>query len=195
MFFGVKEMSVDNARNNKRGKKKQRYIFRFAVLAVLVGAIVYALILNFNKGKELYNAGDLAPDFKLTQINQNNEEETIHLSDLKGKGVMLNFWATYCKPCEKEMPFMEELYPKYKDDVEIVAVSLDMSELVIDKFIDKYNLTFPVVHDKTSDVMDLYNVGPIPSTYFINPEGEIEEVIAGTLTLETLEEKFKAIQP
>ena len=191
----MKEMSVEKARKNKRGKKKQRYIFRFTVLAVLVGAIVYALVMNFNKDKDIYEVGDVAPDFKLTQINESNMEETIHLSELQGKGIMLNFWATYCKPCEKEMPFMEELYPKYEDDIEIVAVSLDMSELVIHDFIDKYDLTFPVVHDKKSDLMDLYNIGPIPSTYFINPDGEIHEIVAGTLSLETLEEKFEEIKP
>lgn len=191
----MKEMSLEKARKNKQGKKQRRYIFRFTVLAILVGAIVYALVMNFNKDKDIYEVGDVAPDFKLTQINENNEEETIHLSELQGKGIMLNFWATYCKPCEKEMPFMEELYPKYEDDIEIVAVSLDMSELVIHDFIDKYDLTFPVVHDKKSDLMDLYNIGPIPSTYFINPEGEIHEIVAGTLSLETLEEKFEEIKP
>ena len=121
--------------------------------------------------------------------------EKIRLSDLEGKGVMLNFWATYCKPCEAEMPFMEKLYPEYREDVEIVAVNLDASELVIHQFIDKYDLTFPVVHDTKSEVMDLYNVGPIPSTFFINPEGEIVDKVAGALTLETLEEHFKEIQP
>lgn len=191
----MKAMSVEKARKKKQGKKKQRYIFRFTVLVVLVGAIVYALVMNFNKDKDIYEVGDMAPDFKLTQINESNVEETIHLSELQGKGIMLNFWATYCKPCEKEMPFMEELYPKYEDDIEIVAVSLDMSELVIHDFIDKYDLTFPVVHDKKSDLMDLYNIGPIPSTYFINPDGEIHEIVAGTLSLETLEEKFEEIKP
>ena len=108
---------------------------------------------------------------------------------------MLNFWATYCKPCEAEMPYMESLYPEYKDDVEIVAVNLDANELVIHQFIDKYDLTFPVVHDTTSEVMDLYKVGPIPSTYFINPEGEIVDIVMGALTLETLEGHFQEIQP
>lgn len=68
-----------------------------------------------------YKVGDKAPDFQLRRINQNNDSEIIRLSDLKGKGIMLNFWATNCKPCEIEMPFIEELYPQYKD-IEIIAV-------------------------------------------------------------------------
>ena len=188
-------MSLGNANNNKHNKKKKRLIFRSAILAVLVAAVVFALVTNLSKDKEVYKVGDQAPDFQLAQINENNELESIRLSDLEGKGVMLNFWATYCKPCEAEMPYMESLYPEYKDDVEIVAVNLDANELVIHQFIDKYDLTFPVVHDTTSEVMDLYKVGPIPSTYFINPEGEIVDIVMGALTLETLEGHFQEIQP
>lgn len=195
MFLGVVSMSIDEARKNKQGKMKKRYIFRTLVLAVLLAAVVFALVLNFNQDKELYKVGDKAPDFELVQINKNNEVEKIRLSELQGKGVMLNFWATYCKPCEAEMPFMESLYPEYADDVEIVAVSLDATDRVIHQFIKKYDLTFPVVHDTKSEIMDLYNVGPIPSTFFINPEGEIVDIVAGALTLETLEGHFKEIQP
>jgi len=188
-------MVLDEARKNKQNKMKKRFIFRTIVLAILLAAVVFALVTNLNQDKEVYQVGDKAPDFELVQINKNNELEKIRLSDLEGKGVMLNFWATYCKPCEAEMPFMEKLYPEYREDVEIVAVNLDASELVIHQFIDKYDLTFPVVHDTKSEVMDLYNVGPIPSTFFINPEGEIVDKVAGALTLETLEEHFKEIQP
>ncbi|MEI3604701.1 thiol-disulfide oxidoreductase ResA [Pseudogracilibacillus sp. SE30717A] len=188
-------MVLEDARKNKRNKMKKRFIFRTVVLAILVGAVVFALVTNLNKDKEIYKVGDKAPDFELLQINENNDLEKIRLSDLEGKGVMLNFWATYCKPCEVEMPYMESLYPEYKDDIEIVAVSLDASDLVIHQFIDKYDLTFPVLHDKKTEVMDLYNVGPIPSTFFINSEGEIVDKVAGALTLEKLESYFKEIQP
>ena len=188
-------MKIDNARKNKQDKKKKRLVFRSLVLAVLVAAVVFALVTNLTQDKELYKVGDQAPDFQLTQINDSNELETIRLSDLEGKGVMLNFWATYCKPCEAEMPYMESLYPEYHDDIEIVAVSLDANELVIQKFINKYDLTFPIVHDTTSEVMDLYSIGPIPSTLFIGPDGQIVDKVAGALTLESLEGHFQEIQP
>ncbi|MFD2133232.1 thiol-disulfide oxidoreductase ResA [Pseudogracilibacillus auburnensis] len=188
-------MTLDKTRKNKEGKMRKRFIFRTIILAILLAAVVYALVTNLNQDKEMYNIGDKAPDFELVQINENNEVEKIRLSDLEGKGVMLNFWATYCKPCEAEMPYMESLYPEYKDDIEIVAVSLDASELVIHQFIDKYDLSFPVLHDTKSEIMDLYNVGPIPSTFFINPEGEIVDKVAGALTLEKLEGHFQEIQP
>lgn len=187
-------MALEEARKNKQEKMKKRFIFRSVILVVLLGAVVYALVTNLTKDNEIYQVGDQAPDFELAQINESNELEYIRLSDLDGKGVMLNFWATYCKPCEKEMPYMESLYPKYKDDIEIVAVSLDANELVIQQFIDKYDLTFPVLHDTKSEVMDLYKVGPIPSTFFIDPEGKIVDKVEGALTLEKLEDYFQKIQ-
>lgn len=196
MVQGVNKVSLEQAKIRKKGKKKKRFIFRSIVLLILLAAVVYALVSNFNKDKSIYGVGDEAPDFQLKQVNEHNELETIQLSELEGKGVMLNFWATYCKPCEAEMPFMEELYPKYKDKgVEIVAVSLDVAPLVINQFINRYNLTFPVPHDSNGEVMDLYKIGPIPSTFFIGPDGKIVDKVEGALTLEKLEGHLQEIQP
>lgn len=189
-------MDLDSVRKQKKGKMKKRLVFRTFILSILIVAVIYALVSNINKDKEIYNVGDKAPDFTLQQVNNNNEIETVQLSDFEGKGIMLNFWATYCKPCEKEMPYMQKLYPDYKErGIEIVAVSLDATELVIGRFIDRYDLTFPIPHDTKSEVSDLYKIGPIPTTYFINSEGEIVEKIEGALTLERLEEYFNEIEP
>lgn len=188
-------MSVEEARKNKKKKMRNRYIFRSAILVAMVAIIIYTLVTNFNKDREIYQEGDEAPDFELKQINEENELETIRMSELQGKGVMLNFWATYCEPCEVEIPFMQSLYPEYEDDIEIVAVSLDAGELVVDRFVDKYDLTFPIPHDKKGEVMDLYKVGPIPSTFFIDKDGIIVDKVDGALTLDKLEGHFKEIQP
>jgi len=175
---------------------RNRLIFRSIILAILVGAVVFALVTNAKSDNSDYQVGDQAPDFHLQQVNENNELVDVKLSDFEGKGVMLNFWATFCAPCEAEMPYMEELYPKYKEKgVEIVAVSLDATEFVIDRFIDKHELTFPIPHDTQSEVMDAYNVGPIPSTLFIDADGIIVERVEGALTLESLEGHLKEIQP
>jgi len=189
-------MRLEKVREKKKNRIRNRLIFRSIILAVLVAAVVFALVANAKKDNTIYKISDQDPDFKIQQINKNNKLESIQISELKSKGVMLNFWTTFCKPCEAEMPYMEELYPEYKEKgIEIVAVSLDANELVIQRFIDKYNLTFPIQHDKGYQVGDLYKVGPIPSTFFISPEGEIVERIEGALTLERLEEYFKQIQP
>ena len=189
-------MSLEEAKKKKKNKRKNRLIFRTSILIVMVAAIIFALVSNIQADKTIYQVGDDAPDFELKQINKNNELESIRLSDFKGQGVMLNFWGTWCKPCEEEMPYMQELYPEYKEKgIEIIAVSLDSTELVVDRFIDKYDLTFPIPHDKTGEVRDLYKIGPIPSSIFINPDGKIQRVVNGALSLESLENYFKEILP
>lgn len=189
-------MRLEKVRKQKKTRMRNRFIFRSTVLAILIVAIVFALVSNAKEDKTIYKVGDEAPDFTLKQVNDNNELETVQLSDFEGKGIMLNFWATYCPPCEKEMPYMQELYPEYKEKgIEIIAVSLDSTELVIDNFIDKYDLTFPIPHDTKGQVMDLYKVGNLPSTLFINPDGIIEETVEGALSLDRLEEYFQQIQP
>jgi peroxiredoxin len=187
---------IEQAIENKGKKKRNRFIYRSVILALLVIAVVYALVTNFNKDKTIYHVGDEAPDFQLNQVNDHNELKTVRLSDYRGKGVMLNFWGTWCKPCESEMPYMQKLYPEYKEKgVEIIAVNLDTTEFVVDQFINKYDLTFPVPHDTKDQVRDLYKIGPIPSTFFINPEGKIVEIVEGALTLERLEGYLKQIEP
>ncbi|MCM3742291.1 thiol-disulfide oxidoreductase ResA [Oceanobacillus luteolus] len=189
-------MDLEQKKLKKRNKKRNRVIYRTSILLVLLGAIIFAVFSSLQKDNTVYGVGDQAPDFQLTQINKNNEAETIRLSDLKGKGVMLNFWAAWCKPCEREMPYMQELYPKYNElGIEIVAVSMDSTELVVDRFIDEYDLTFPVPQDKSGEIRDLYKVRPLPSTFFINPEGEIVEYVKGELSLESLEGYLKNIVP
>lgn len=187
---------IEKARKKKRNRMRNRFIFRTTILAILVVAVGFALVTNAKKDHSIYRVGDQAPDFKLKQVNKNNELEEIQLSDFKGQGVMLNFWATYCDPCEYEMPYMQELYADYKEQgIEILAVNLSEAELRIDRFIDKHELTFPVPHDAKGAVSDLYKVGPIPTSYFIDAEGKIVEKIESALQLDQLEEYFEQIKP
>lgn len=189
-------VSLDDIRKKKKTRIKKRFIFRTSILAILVAAIIFALVTNLTKDKTIYRVGDHAPDFRLEQINKYHQLETIQLSDTLGKGVMLNFWATYCEPCEKEMPYMEKLYADYQEKgIEILAVNLGEAKLTVDRFIDKHQLTFPVLHDRKGQVTDLYKIGPMPTTYFIDPEGKIVEKVEGALTLDRLEGYFMEILP
>lgn len=189
-------VNLDKVKEKKKNRIRNRLIFRSVIIAILLGAVIFALYNNFNSDKTIYKVGDEAPNFHLKQVNKHNEIEEVKLSDYRGKGVMLNFWATYCDPCKAEMPYMEQLYPEYKEKgIEIIAVSLDLTELVINRFIDKYDLTFAIPHDAKSQVTDLYKIGPMPTTFFIDPDGKIVEKVEGALTLERLEGYFKQILP
>ncbi|HLR59319.1 MAG TPA: thiol-disulfide oxidoreductase ResA [Pseudogracilibacillus sp.] len=190
-------MGLDKVREKKKKKMRSRYIYRASILLALAAAVLYALVTNLTGEKVTnHDIGDDAPNFELVQVNKHNEKEKVNLSELKGKGVMLNFWGTWCAPCRKEMPYMESLYPEYKEKgVEIVAVNLDQSELKVNQFIEEFDLTFPVPHDVRDEVRELYGIGPLPSTVFINPEGVIDDIVIGALTLESLEAQLKNIQP
>ncbi|MCP3032678.1 thiol-disulfide oxidoreductase ResA [Halobacillus sp. A1] len=174
-------------------KKKKRLIFRTAMLAVMVGLIAFALISNLKDDKSAVAKGEQAPNF---QLNKFGTDEVVSLDDLEGQGVMINFWATYCEPCKEEMPYMEELYSEYKDkNVEILAVNLDSTNIVVERFQERYGLSFPILHDKNGQVMDQYNVSRLPSTLFVNADGVVEEQVVGPLTLDKLDGYLNEITP
>ena len=124
--------------------------------------------------------GFLAPDFTLETL----EGESVTLSDLRGKVVLLNFWATWCPPCRAEMPAFQQAYADYEDGdfviLSVNATAQDSAEEVAE-FIGEFGLSFPVVLDTTSEVNRLYQVQSLPTSFFINQEGVIQEVVVGSL--------------
>lgn len=159
--------------------KKQRLIIRTVILLLLGAAVVYTLYANFTKDDNHKVAeGKEAPDFVLTDMNG----EKHRLSEYKGKGVLLNFWATWCKPCEREMPYMDTQYQKTKDEgVQVLAVNIGESDVVVNEFIKRHKLTFPVLNDKNQEVLTAYGVDPLPITFLIDKEGKIVRIHKGEI--------------
>ncbi|GMB07808.1 peroxiredoxin [Thermolongibacillus altinsuensis] len=172
--------------------KTKRFWLRTAILALMVAAIGYTIYANFFTEKTSVKIGDEAPDFVLTDLNGNKHR----LSDYRGKGVFLNFWGTWCKPCEKEMPYMNKQYEVYKKKgVEVLAVNVGESELSVKKFVERFGLTFPVVIDKQDQVMNAYDIGPLPTTFLIDKNGKIVDIITGTMTESMVQQYMERIQP
>jgi len=113
--------------------------------------------------------GHLAPDFTLPSL----DGQTVRLSDLRGKAVLLNFWATWCAPCRLEMPTIDKAYQEYKSrGLEILAVSLDAgSNSVVKNFMDELSLSFPALLDPDMEVLRLYRQFSIPATFLIDKQG------------------------
>ncbi len=144
--------------------------------------------------------GDTPPDFTLTSL----DGENVTLSELRGKKVVLNFWATWCSPCKAEMPHMQNYYEQYakKDNVEIIAVNLTKAErdVTVDAkvdsvmtFRDSFNLTFPILLDpKNSAGLD-YQILTIPTTYFIDSNGYIQLAIIGPMNAKMLKQYVEAL--
>ena len=115
--------------------------------------------------------GQKAPDFELQTV----DGKSMKLSDLKGKPVMLNFFATWCPPCRAEMPVLQEVYKEYEaQGFVILAVNLNESELVLKSFREKLGLTFPIVIDKDDRVSRLYDIVPLPTSYFVDKNGVVQ---------------------
>jgi peroxiredoxin len=101
------------------------------------------------------------------------DNRPLSLSEFKGKVVFLNFWATWCKPCEEEMPSMERLHQRFKDKgLVVLAISEDVGGAsVVAPYLKKHKLSFPVGLDPTSSVASLYGVWGVPSTFIIDRRG------------------------
>ncbi|MDF2904730.1 MAG: hypothetical protein K0R34_51 [Herbinix sp.] len=126
----------------------------------------------------------IIPAFDFTLVDQYGKEHT--LSDYKGKIVFLNFWATWCPPCKQEMPDIEALYQDNglnQGDIIVLGVAnpvsaeypnnSDVSKEEVIAFLDENNYTFPVVFDETGEVLANYYISAFPTTFFIDPEGNI----------------------
>ncbi|MGE7621628.1 thiol-disulfide oxidoreductase ResA [Viridibacillus sp. NPDC096237] len=174
-------------------KKKKRFYVRTLILAILVAAIGYTIYTTATKDEiPLLKVGAEAPDFSLVDL----DGQTHRLSDYKGKGVMLNFWGTWCKPCKKEMPAINDQYKAFKDQgIEVISINQAQTVFEVENFISDFNLEFPVVIDKTKSVTRAYNVDKLPASVFIDPKGKVVRVYEGEMTSEMLAEFFSDIQP
>jgi peroxiredoxin len=167
-------------------------IIRAAILSVAVLIAAYTLWNNFsNQADPRLRSGDEAPDFTLQTL----DGQTVSLSDYRGKGVILNFWGTFCLPCRTEMPAFQQQYELNKDNgLEILAVNMDEAEASVQGFVNQYGLTFPILMDK-GRVAELYRIDPLPTTMLINPDGQIERIILGPVDEKALSYLVTLIMP
>ncbi|PAD22096.1 thiol-disulfide oxidoreductase ResA [Terribacillus saccharophilus] len=173
--------------------RKRRFIVRLTVLAILACLVLIACWQLLGEGKaSKVEAGQQAPDFMLTDLQTGQE---FKLSEKHGKGVLVNFWATYCEPCKQEMPLFEKASHTYENkDVIFAAVNVDENSVVIERFLELYNLSFPILLDN-GQVMEAYGVDALPATFFISADGTVSRTVYGPLERERLEEYLDEIVP
>lgn len=115
------------------------------------------------------------------------------LSDYEGKVILLNFWATWCGPCVREMPAFPQLLEKYGDDLAVVAVDLREDSETVAAFIAEKGYDFPVVLDTDGAIGALYPTDAIPYTVIIAPDGSIADTSLGADTADAMVEKYSAM--
>lgn len=136
------------------------------------------------------STGQEAIDFTLTDL----DGKKVTLSDLKGKNVYINFWATWCPWCIKELPDIEKVYQEYKDkDLVILAVDLGENKDTVKSFIDQNKYNFKVLLDSDQTVAQAYNINSIPVSIFIDKDGNIAAKRVGALTAEEMQSYVKEL--
>ncbi|MCI8742209.1 MAG: redoxin domain-containing protein [Lachnospiraceae bacterium] len=136
-----------------------------------------------------------APDFTV----QDGEENPVKLSDMVGKPVVLNFWASWCPPCKMEMPDFQEAFTEYGDSVHFMMVNLtDGARETVDtakKYVEDQGYTFPVYFDTGSEAAIVYGIMAVPATFFIDAEGKPVARASGAIDRETLEKGIEMVLP
>jgi cytochrome c biogenesis protein CcmG/thiol:disulfide interchange protein DsbE len=161
-----------------------------AILLVFVGFLAWGLI-RTNVSEQ--RAAGSAPPFEFTTF----EGETISLDSLRGQGVVLNFWASWCDPCREEAALLEQTWRREKDNG-IVFIGLDYldQEPAALAYLREFDITYPNGPDLQSQAARRYGIKGVPETFFISPEGAIAETVIGPITSQQqLDSLLDSIRP
>lgn len=130
--------------------------------------------------------GHLAPDFTLPTA----AGDILTLNDLRGRPVVLNFWASWCGPCRIETPHFQAFSEQYKNELIVIGVNQQESAATINAFATEFELTYPLLIDEDNRVNQMYAVFGLPTTFFIDENGVIFDISPGAISLAILEDRI-----
>lgn len=173
----------------------KRNIWMLMVVLCLTGIAVYQSFTDSQKTaavslEEAPQLQFLAPSFQLQTLKGSEAE----VGGPRNKPLLLNFWASWCGPCELEAPYLQQYYEKYKDEMDVYAVNVTAQDKVeqVKEFVETYHFSFPILMDKEGDVSELYRIRGIPTTYLIDRNGVIQDAF-NFVSPEELEKKIKKL--
>jgi cytochrome c biogenesis protein CcmG/thiol:disulfide interchange protein DsbE len=143
-------------------------------LGAFLGAIVLFSTTSSNKGPRI---GQALENFKLAQL----QGASLQLADLKGKPVIVNFWATWCIPCQDEMPLLENYSRKLSNSLIVIGVNSQEQPDVVQDFVTKYRITFPIALDSNGNLTRSYLINGFPTTFFVDKNGILRNMHIGVL--------------
>ena len=147
--------------------------------AILVTILTTGLLITGCAGdseSSVATVGEAAPNFEL----QNLDGQSISLSSLRGKPVLVNFWATWCGPCVSEMPYIQEIHEEWSDrGLMVLAINIGDSAAEAEQFLQEHNLSLPVLLDTRNVVASQYGIRAIPTTFFIDKDGIVRNKVIG----------------
>lgn len=165
-----------------------------AVVALLIGLLAWQVV-RTDQGKAIVGKVDAgekpqAPVFELERLDG---VKTVSLADYRGKAVVLNFWASWCAPCKDEAPELESVWQRWRDkDVVIVGVDLQDFGADAQRFVDRYDLSYPVLRDTQNWTWGRYGLSGLPETYFVDRQGRlVGEHVEGPVSAEELDRNIR----
>ena len=172
-------------------KKKLIFVIALTAFALFLGISYFGYgALSRGASAGVVKARTKAPDFTVLDSNNNK----VKLSDMKGKPVVVNFWASWCPPCRAEMPHFEEAFRETGTEVQFMMIDLVGGGETKDKakkFVRGEGFTFPIFFDTTGEAARQYDVSAIPTSVFVDAEGNIAGMSTGMLDKKSLMEGIK----
>lgn len=152
------------------------------LVALLLGLLVWKLVSNDGGDlARMANRGDLpaAPNFTLERLDRSG---TLRLSDLRGKAVAVNFWASWCIPCKQESPYLEQAWTQDREKG-LVVVGVDANDFRSDArgFLRRYGITYPVVYDGPGKTLGSWGITGFPETYVVDRKGRVVDAFVGAI--------------
>ncbi|MHB8460993.1 MAG: peroxiredoxin family protein [Candidatus Limnocylindrales bacterium] len=147
--------------------------------------------------------GDRAPDFTVTRTDGSTftlsdlAGRPLSLAALRGRGVWIDFWATWCPPCQAETPVLRDTYAAYRDrGLSLVAISVQETSVAdVAAYAARYGLQYTIAADVSADIFHRYGVFALPTQFFVDPNGIIRDVVQGPMTMASAAAEVEAILP
>ncbi len=131
-----------------------------------------------------------APDFSLTTL----DGKPVSLSDLRGKVVLINFWATWCPPCRAEMQDLQVAYQEHSDGFVVLGINNAEGDESVRRFVDEFHLTFPILLDRDGAVARKYQMQALPTSFFIDRAGIVHAANVGAMNRAYIEAQITLLE-
>ncbi len=184
----------------QKNKRRRRILLFCGIILVNVGLLVllFTQLLTPAPANSVSDPliGHPAPNFSLTTLLSSMGKSTLSLADLRGKAIVLNFWASWCQPCKEETPLLEKTWKQMQAQgkaVVFLGIDFEESTSAATSFLQQYGVTYPAVLDADGSVATHYHIVSLPGTFFINRQGIVVSKVLLQLTAQTLSSNLQLV--